>query len=236
MIMKYLNLNVFPYVFCSVLFFCFLTNGFAQSDVFFAPIKVISTDSITFKKSDITYPKRKLNLNLNERITPMAAYKLGGDLVLNGDSAYAHSVEIGVGLIRGSINNWQSWGPLPLGWDWNYLTLPFVTVEYRWIKRYYEYPEPVSTNYKINPFMLNVGVSTGGGILLSLIPVPIGINGMAGLSTDFNQLYFRGRVGWDVFGFSLGTGIYYSLTQRTTNFNKPHYGYLELSYIFIRDN
>lgn len=188
-------------------------------------------------KNDLVVPKRKLNYRaILRRITPIVGYKNGFDLVHNGDSANVHSIELGLGLIKGNINEWTSWGPLPLGWDWNYFTLPYITAEYRWLKKYHHYSGIPSSTIKMNPFMLNAGVSGGAGGLLIFLPVPISINGMAGLSTDFRQLYFRGRIGWDIMGFSLGAGIYHSLTKRADDFNNPHYAFFELSYTFLRDN
>src|SRR5690554_1404346 len=188
-------------------------------------------------KHDLVVPKRRPNFNaILRRITPIVGYKNGFDLVHNGDSANVHSIELGVGLIKGNINEWTSWGPLPLGWDWNYFTLPYITAEYRWLKKYHHYSGIPSSTIKMNPFMLNAGVSGGAGGLLIFLPVPISINGMAGLSTDFRQLYFRGRIGWDIMGFSLGAGIYHSLTKRADDFNNPHYAFFELSYTFLRDN
>lgn len=194
-------------------------------------------DSYPNLKHDLTLPKRKINYNaILRRVTPLFAYKYGSGLVHNGDSADVHSIELGIGLIRGDINEWSSWGPLPMGWDWNYFTLPYLTAEYRWLKKFHHYSGTPSSTITMNPFMLNAGVSGGIGGLFILIPVPISINGMAGLSTDFQQLYFRGRIGWDLMGFSVGAGIYYSLTKRADDFNYPHYGFFELSYTFIREN
>lgn len=173
---------------------------------------------------------------IRSKITPIIGYKWGGNIIHNGDSLLVRSIELGIGLIKGNINEWISWGPIPMGWDWSYLTLPYVTFEYRWFKRYYEYQGSISENIKMNPFMLNIGVSGGKGGMLSFLPVPLSLNGMAGLSTDFNQLYLRGRIGWDLVGVSIGFTGYYSLTQRKTLLNYPHYLSFELSFTLIRDD
>jgi len=197
------------------------------------PHRFISTDTI--------YRKNTLKANYNwtkikRKITPIIGYKWGGNIIHNGDSLLVRSMELGVGLIKGNINEWSSFGPLPMGWDWSYLTLPYLTFEYRWFKRYFEHQGSILENTKLNPFMLNIGVSAGRGGMLSFLPVPFSLNGMVGLSSDFNQIYFRGQVGWDWVGGSIGFMGYYSLTQKATSLNYPHYLCFNVSFILIRDN
>lgn len=192
-------------------------------------------------KNTLGYISIKNNTNyklekIKRKITPIIGYKWGGNIIHNGDSLLVRSVELGVGLIRGNINEWSSFGPLPMGWDWSYLTLPYLTLEYRWFKRYFEYQGGILENTKLNPFMLNIGVSAGRGGMLSFLPVPLSLNGMVGLSTDFNQIYFRGQVGWDWVGGSIGFMGYYSLSQKKNSLNYPHYLCFNLSFILVRDN
>lgn len=182
--------------------------------------------------------RKKINIDwssIEEKITPILGVKWGG-MINNGDSLLVGSIEIGAGLILGSIDELGYWGWIPTGWIWNYLTLPYVSFEYRWFNRYYEYQGNISENLTLSPIVMNVGVSGGTGFVLTFLPVPIGINGMAGLSTDFQQLFLRGRIGWDFIGGSIGFTSYYSLTRKATSVNRPHYTCLELSFTLIRDN
>ncbi len=207
-------------------------NFYAYEDKI-SPHIFISTDTIYRKNTiETNYIWRKIK----REITPIIGYKWGGNIIHNGDSLFVRSVELGVGLIKGNINEWSSFGPLPMGWDWSYLTLPYLTFEYRWFKRYFEYQGSILENTKLNPFMLNIGVSAGRGGMLSFLPVPFSLNGMVGLSSDFYQIYFRGQVGWDWVGGSIGFMGYYSLTQKVTSLNYPYYLCFNVNFILIRDN
>lgn len=75
---------------------------------------------------------------IKEKISPIVSYKTGGVIVNNADSIFVRSIELGAGLTTGTVNDWISWGPLPMGFDWGYYTLPYLTVEYRWFNRFYQ--------------------------------------------------------------------------------------------------
>ena len=165
---------------------------------------------------------------IKEKISPILAYKTGGTIVNNGDSIFIRSLELGCGLTFGDVNEWVSWGPLPMGYDWGYITLPVISAEYRWLSTIYDNPDLTeSTNLK--HFMLHLGVTGGRGFIVTFLPVPIGINGFAGISTDFQDLYLRGRISWDVAWVSVGFGGYYNLTHKSSESNNRNYVSLELT-------
>lgn len=84
--------------------------------------------------------------------------------------------------------------------------------------------------------MVNLGVSGGRGGILTLLPVPVGINGSASISSDFKDLYFRGRIGWDIAWVSIGIGGYFNFTKKSSaNFNS-NYSFLEIAIHPWRDN
>lgn len=160
------------------------------------------------------------------KILPIVSYKTGQNLLVNGDSLKGYSAELGFGFGHGNLEEWF-WS----AWTWDYFTLPYVSLEFRWFKEKKKHEGMVPENRKLNPIMLNVGVSGGGG--LTLLFLPLGISGNAGLSTDFSQLYARAGLGLNIVGLTIGSGIYYSLTKRSTPFNGAGYTYYEISYTFF---
>lgn len=170
----------------------------------------------------------KIFETIKEKISPILAYKTGGTIINNGDSIFIRSVELGCGLTFGDFNEWESWGILPMGYDWGYITLPLISAEYRWFNTIYDNPSYAEPT-KLKHFMLNLGVTGGRGFIVTLLPVPIGINGFAGISTDFQDLYIRGRIGWDVAWVSIGVGGYYNLTRKSSSTNNRNYVCAELT-------
>jgi hypothetical protein len=166
---------------------------------------------------------------IKESISPLLSYKTGGTIVAEGDSVFVRSLEFGFGLTNGFINEWISWGPLPMGFDWGYITLPYITAEYRWFNRYYQNIQTTNDPAKLKNFMLNLGVSGGRGGILTLLPVPFGINGSASISTDFSDLYVRGRIAWDIAWVSIGFGGIYNLTRKSTALNNSNSMFLEIA-------
>jgi hypothetical protein len=184
------------------------------------------------QKTRINYSWEKFK----DQIAPIGGYKWGGNIIHNGDSIIIRSFELGVGFVKGEVNEWTSWGPIPMGWDWKQRTLPYLTCEYRWFKVHDTYQGIVNESKKLYPFMLNLGVSGARGGMLLLLPVPFAVEGMAGISTDFQDIYFRGKVGWNLVWFSMNLGGYWNLTQKATTLNYPHYMFVEFSVNIWRDN
>lgn len=180
---------------------------------------------------------QKFQYKVKRQISPMGGFKGGGVIIKNGDSCLVSSVELGAGLTRGYINVWDPvLGFVPSGCNWQQVTRTFISFEYRWLRALSSNQLTNTDVKKFNPVMMNVGVSGAKGGMIFLLPAPFAIEGMAGLSTDFRDVYVRGRVGWNLIWFSLNVGGYYSLTQRATKLNNPNYTFIEFSFNIWRNN
>ncbi len=174
---------------------------------------------------------------VKQQISPMVGFKWGGTVINDGDSSNVFSVELGAGLTRGYINVWDTaFGGISSGSDWEQLTLPYLSLEYKLFNRYRINQPVVFDPQSIQPFMVNIGISGAKGGMVFLIPAPLALEGMAGLSTDFKDLYVRGRIGWNIVWFSVNVGGYYSLTQSKTRLNNPNYMFFEFSFNIWRSN
>lgn len=139
-------------------------NHSLNSGLYFSD-EVRNTSSI----NPINFSSRESSINIfetiKEKVSPILAYKTGGTIVNNGDSIYIRSLELGCGLTFGSTNEWVSWGPLPMGFDWAYITLPVISAEYRWFSTIYDNPSYAEPT-KLKHFMLNLGVTGGRGFIV----------------------------------------------------------------------
>ena len=211
------------------------SNNFSMNSESYFSGKMSNTLSV--KSSYFSSRESSINIfeTIKEKISPILAYKTGGTIVNNGDSIYIRSLELGCGLTFGSTNEWVSWGPLPMGYDWGYITLPVISAEYRWFSTIYDNPD-LTEPTTLKHFMLHLGVTGGRGFIVTFLPVPIGINGLAAISTDFQDLYLRGRISWDVAWVSVGIGGYYNLTHKSSETNNRNYVSLEMTIHPWRDN
>ena len=170
-----------------------------------------------------------------DRIAPIAGFS--GSLsksVYKGDSLWINSFELGAGLVDGYINRWGS-SDFPLGWDWEYVTLPYLSLSYRTFETFSQSDTSRFAADELPRFMLNTGVSSGAGLLFSLLPFPLGLNVMGGISTDFQDVYFRCRIALDACWISFGAGGYYNLTSKKTPTNNLSYGGLDITLMIWRE-
>lgn len=147
-----------------------------------------------------------------------ASRTLGGAV----DSFLVISGEVGYGFTQ-SDEEIEMFG---LYGSWSYAALPFVSLEY------HAYLNPADFSFisaiNIAPaLMIHAGVTGGTGALFLFLP--FGINGTAGLSSDFKDLFIRYGISYDVFGFSIGYTGFINLTK-----NGPVPGYLSSPGLEIR--
>lgn len=161
-------------------------------------------------------------------IAPIVSANILGVGLVGGDSIHVNSIEVGVALVHGNMEDVASWGMLPLLTTWQYASTPFVSMEYRWYQPYEKDSISAGEVRALPNVMLNVGINGGCGALLLILP--LGINGSAALSTDFRDLYFRWKVSWDAAIVSVGMGQYVNMTRKATlayDMNSP---FLSISY------
>ena len=147
-----------------------------------------------------------------------AAGSFGGTV----DSFYVISGEVGYGFTQSD----EEIEMLGLYGSWSYSALPFISLEYRSYLNAKDFSF-ISSGNIAPPVMIHAGLTGGTGALFLFLP--FGINGTAGLSSDFRDLFFRYGVSYDVFGFSIGYTGFINLTK-----NGPVPGYLSSPALEIR--
>ena len=141
------------------------------------------------------------------------------------DTLFLNAVEVGFGSVQGNHQTWDAQG-ISWGSDWKYSTLPYVTLEYRFAQHVDNF-KVMGLKGEVPSLMLNVGVSGGGGF--RLLVIPMGINGTAGISTDFQDVFARVGIGYDLYRISIGSGAYLNLTK-----NGALPNYMDGSYVNVR--
>lgn len=123
------------------------------------------------------------------------------------DSFMVISGEIGYGFTQSDeeIEMFGIYG------SWSYSAIPFVSLEYHTYVSSTDFGFIDSKNIA-PPIMIHAGVTGGTGAMLLFLP--FGINGTAGLSSDFKDLFLRYGISYDVFGFSIGYTGFINLTKK----------------------
>ena len=146
------------------------------------------------------------------------------------DLAELYTVELGFAFVNGAmlydeadLGNYGTWIS---GYQWLYVASPVVTGEMHFLNRSYLEPG-VDHSLEVPQFMLNVGVT--GGIGASFLMLPFGLTSGAYLSTDFNDVFARFQIGWDLVQSTVSIGAYRNITK-----NGPFPNYLNSRFIEIR--
>ncbi len=160
-------------------------------------------------------------------LAPMLTYKSTPPVFNGMDTVSIHTLGATISLTNGEFDM-LDWNGVPITTQWQYLSIPFVGFEYNVAntKGRGQLYKPKDGAF---PIMLSIGVTGGYGG--SFLIFPVGVNGTAGLSTDFSDLYFKYGIGYEMWGFSLGMGGYLNLTNNNNSFYKTEPG-LELRYIW----
>jgi hypothetical protein len=161
------------------------------------------------------------------QFTPMGSFKYSEMSTLK-DSAMLPTIEFGFARVFGEKNDFGNWGILPMGYDWSYYA-PYFSFEYRWAIEYGIPDGPIDIQKTIPHFMLNLGIMGGKGALITLFPIPLGLNGNFAFCSDFKDLFIKYSVSWDLDKVSIHVGNYINLTSRG-----PYPDYLSTSFIELR--
>ena len=174
-----------------------------------------SSNEEQYEPSNFDRFKRKMAIRWHfagagtlRELAPRVAYKNYPSTVVGADTIMVHGAEAGISLVRGDRNNWDA-GFMWLGMDWMYNSYDF-SLEYRFVNGISrDYEESLSQD--VPQLWLHTSATFGAGFLALVFP--LGGYATGGLSTDFNDLYLKGGLGFEIFRVSIGSGYYVNLTK-----------------------
>lgn len=163
-----------------------------------------------------------------KELAPIVGYKYVPLTINRIDTTEVHTLTLGISLATGEVESTSNWGILSTSGTWKYIAAPFISLDYNMAANSGQY-ELFKANDGASPLVLNVGITAGyGGYVLIF---PIGINGTAGLSTDFKDVYLKYGIAYDIVGFSIGVGGLINMTNNNDSFYKSKLG-MELRWVF----
>jgi hypothetical protein len=141
-------------------------------------------------------------------VAPMAGLELK-TFVVDSNSISVPAVEVGVGLINGGFNLWETAGGFPLGADWGYWG-PYGTLGYSFnTKKARSFG--MTTDNVHNGLTMDVGVTAGVGAIALILPLTV--NGTVGYKTDFSSSALKYSIGFNMKRYSLNFGNYFNFDR-----------------------
>ena len=169
--------------------------------------------------------KQKLRtMRFTHDLSPIVSYTNRLHLPQGSDTITVHTLGLGISLANGDFESIH----MPLIYEWEYVAVPYLKLDFNFANRKGQ-GKLFTPQDGASPLVLSTGITAAKGY--GFLILPFGINGTAGLATDFKDGYLQYGLAWDVVGLSIGIKGMWNFTKSNNSFYKSEMG-LELRYIW----